>query len=485
MKALISLMLCVGLILGTVGCAKKVEVGKIPITTSSDEALKEFLEGRSLAEKLLATNSLQHFDKAIALDSNFATAYLNRANTSFAAKDFFSYLKKAVALSDRCSHGERLLILATEAGAYGKLVQQKEYLDSLLNLYPNDERVQNVIGGYYYGLQDYTRAIEHYQKALQIAPEFSPVYNILGYAYRQIENYTESEKTFKKYTELIPNDPNPYDSFAELLMKMGRFDESIINYQKALAIDSHFVASRLGIAANYMYQGMHEKGAAELETLFALAQNDGERRTKHFTQVVLYVDAGKMDEALKELEKQYLIAEKNGDAAAMSGDVGTKANILLEMGKYPEALAAFEMSVKILVASDLSKQVKENAELFLHYNRARTAIARKDLKSANKETEEFRSVAEVNKNLNQIRFTHELAGLIALAEKKADIAIKELLQANQQNPSNLYRLALAYKMLGDKAKAKEFCSKAAHFNGLPALNYAFIRTKAVNMLSNL
>jgi tetratricopeptide (TPR) repeat protein len=320
---------------------------------------------------------------------------------------------------------------------------------------------------------------------VQIAPEYTPVYNILGYAYRQIENYPEAEKTFKKYTELIPNDPNPYDSYAELLMKMGRFDESIANYKKALALDSHFVASRFGIAANYMYQGMYEEGAVELETLFTLARNDGERRTKHFIQVVLYVDAGKMKEALKELEKQYLIAEKLDDAAAMSGDVGAKANILLEMGKYPEALAAFEKSVKIITASNLSQQTKDNAELFLHYNRAQTAIERKDLKTAKVESEEFQSAAEANKNVNQIRIAHELAGRIALVEKKADIAVKELLHANQQNPYDLYRLALAYQMLGDNSKAKEFCSKAAHFNGLPALNYAFIRTKAVKMLSNL
>jgi tetratricopeptide (TPR) repeat protein len=485
MKASLSLTLCTILLLGFVSCVQKAEDGKIPISTTSEEARKEFLKGRSLAEKLETTNSIEHYDNAIASDSNFAIAYLNRANASFIAKDFFSYLKKAVDMSGQCSVGERILILATEAGAYGKLEEQKKYLDSLLKLYPNDERVQFVAGGYYYGLQEYNRAIEHYKKAVQIAPEFSPVYNILGYAYRQTENYADAEKTFKKYTELIPNDPNPYDSYAELLMKMGRFDESIANYKKALAIDSHFVSSRFCIAANYMYMGKYERGSAELETLFSLARNDGERRTKHFTQVVLWVDAGMMNEALKELEKQYQIAERNNDAAAMSGDVGLKANILLEMEKYQEALTAFELSTKLIKVSNLSQQVKDNAELFFHYNRAQVLIAKKDLKNAQAETEEFRIRAEENKNINQIRLTHELAGRIALVEKNAERAIKELLQANQQNPYNVFRLALASQMLGDKGKAKEFCTQAAHFNGLPALNYAFIRTKAMKMLSTL
>ena len=485
MKTLISIMLCAILTAGIIGCSQKVENATVPITTSSKEALKEYLEGLSISEKLQTTKSLEHFDKAIALDSTFASAYLNRANNSFSAKDFFSYLEKAKNVSDLCSPGERLTILAVEAGAYGKLDKQKEYLDSLLTMFPSDVRVQFNVGTYYYGIQDYNQAIEHYKKAVQIAPEYSPVYNILGYAYRQIENYDESEKTFKKYTELIPDDPNPYDSYAELLMKRGRFDESITNYQKALAIDSHFVASRLGVATNYMYKGMYEKGSAELETLLKLARNDGERRTKYFTQAVLCADAGKMDEALTEFEKEYMIAVQNADAAAMSGDVNAKATILLEIGKNQDALAAFEKSAKIIFDSNLSEKVKDNADLFLHYDRAQVAIAKKDIKIANKETEEFSKKAEANKNLNQIRLAHELAGRFALAEKKSDLAVKELLQANQQDPYNLYRLALAYQLSSDKVKAKEYCTAAAHFYGLPALNYAFIRMRAVKMLSNM
>jgi cytochrome c-type biogenesis protein CcmH/NrfG len=42
---------------------------------------------------------------------------------------------------------------------------------------------------------------------------------MLGYSYRSLENYAEAEKAFKIYIELIPDDPNPYDSYAEMLSK--------------------------------------------------------------------------------------------------------------------------------------------------------------------------------------------------------------------------------------------------------------------------
>ena len=65
-----------------------------------------------MQEKLRITDSIAHFDKALALDPNFALAELNRANVSPTAKEFFEHLKKAVALADKVSDGERMLITA-------------------------------------------------------------------------------------------------------------------------------------------------------------------------------------------------------------------------------------------------------------------------------------------------------------------------------------------------------------------------------------
>jgi tetratricopeptide (TPR) repeat protein len=485
MKGCIVRMLIIVVAAGITSCSQLGNDGKVPITTSSEKAKKEFLEGRDLAEKLLSTNALRRFDDAIALDSNFATAYLNRANTSFTTKELFFYLKKAVALSEQCSEGERLMILATEAGVNANTLKQKEYLDKLCELYPNDERARYNLGGYYYGQQDYRKAIEQYVKVIEIAPEYSPTYNILGYAYRQIEKYPEAENAFKKYIQLVPGDPNPYDSYAELLMKMGRFDESIANYQKALKIDKNFVSSRIGIAADYMYKGMSDSGSAELTKLSDLSRNDGELRQALFTKMILYVDAGKMSAALKELEKQYVLGEKTNDVAALSADCGFKGALLLEMGKFADARAAYERSVQLIASSDLSQEFKENARLFLHYNLAAVALESKDLKNAQTETEIFRKAAEVNRDMNQIRLGHELAGRIALAEKKSEIALRELMQANLQDPYNLYRIALSYQSKGDQGRAKEYFRETAKFNGLPALNYAFVRMKAEKLLSTL
>jgi tetratricopeptide (TPR) repeat protein len=452
--------------------------GKIPITTSSEEARKEFLTGRDLSERLLAQESLPHFDKALALDPEFASAELARAVSSPTTKEFFEHQKKAVSLASKASNGEKLLIMANEAGANGVTEIQKEYLDQLVAAYPNDERAQFTLGNYYFAQQELDQALAHYKKATEIAPSYSQVYNLLGYCYRQKGDYANSEESFKKYVQLIPNDPNPYDSYAELLLKMGRYDESITQYRKALSIDSHFNPSRFGISADYMYSGKPQEAAAELQTMAEQARNDGELRTALFGMAVLASDQGKFDQALAAIDKEFAVAEKKGDTASMAADLQAKARILEQMQKHDAAAKEFDRSLQLVEDSNLSQELKNNATLQHHFNAASVAIGKKDLAAAKSHAEEFRKGAEARKNDAQLKQAHELAGRIALAEKDNAKAITELEQSNLQNPQNLYRLSQAYRGNGDAAKAQEYLKKAAEFNSLPALNYAFIREKA-------
>jgi tetratricopeptide (TPR) repeat protein len=452
--------------------------GKIPITTSSAEAKSEFLQGRDLAEKLRITDSIQHYEKAVSLDPSFATAELNLATSAPTGKEFFDHLNKAVSLADKASNGERLLILATQAGANNDALKQKEYLEQLVAAYPNDERAQFNLGTYCFGQQDFPQAIEHLKKALEVEPNYSNACNLLGYAYRQTEDYASAEKAFQKYIQLIPNDPNPYDSYAELLLKMGRFDDSIAQYRKALAIEPSFLNAHQGIAMDLLYSGKPKEAAAELDHITERARNDGERRTALFGQSIVDIDGGKWAKALDEVDKQYALGEKTHDVPAMAFDRGFKGNVLLEMGKPDQAAAEFQKSVALVEGSDLSPEIKNNTRLVHHFNLALVALRKKDFAVARKEAEAYRTGVAESKNPIQKKFAHELDGTIALAEKDYDKALAELPQANLQNPYNLYRLGQAYQGKGDQEKAKEFYTKAANFNGLPNQNYAYIRVKA-------
>jgi tetratricopeptide (TPR) repeat protein len=456
---------------------------KVPVTTRTEEARQEFLKGRDLSERLLGQESLQHFDKAISLDPEFASAELARANNSPTAKEFSDHLKKAVSLADNASNGEKLLILANQAAANGETEKQKDLLGKLVAAYPSDERAHFTLANYYFGQQELDQAIQHYKKAAEIAPAYSPTYNVLGYAYRQQSNYADAERAFKKYIDLIPNDPNPYDSYAELLLKMGRFEDSQAQYHKALTLDPHFVPSHFGLSAALLYSGKAEQAQAELQKMADQARNDGERRTAYFGMAVIASDAGKFDQALQAMDKEYAVAEKTNDVASMAADLQAKGNILAEVPRYDEAQQQFVHSFNLIKSSSQSQEIKDNAQLLLEFNMAAIAIGKKDLTAAREHAEKFRRGAEATKNSAQTRQSHELAGRIALADKDYATAIAELQQANQQDPRNLYRLGQAYQAKGDSENAHRYLTQSASFNSLPALNYAFVRTKAQKLVA--
>ncbi|UCD64654.1 MAG: tetratricopeptide repeat protein [Candidatus Zixiibacteriota bacterium] len=217
--------------------------GKVPITTTSQEAMKHYLSGRDLAEKLRGPQARTHFEKAVAADPDFAMAYYQLALVQPTAKGFFEHLDRAVSLTDRVSEGERMMISGLRAGANAEILKQREIYKNLVTMFPNDERVIILLGTHYFAQQEYENAVAQYVKCSEINPDFSPPYNQLGYAYRFLTKYDKAETAFKRYIELIPDDPNPYDSYAELLMKIGRYEESITNYRKALKIDPTFAAS--------------------------------------------------------------------------------------------------------------------------------------------------------------------------------------------------------------------------------------------------
>lgn len=448
---------------------------KMPITSSSQEAIDNYLKGRDLLEKLQAQESIKYFEMAIAADSNFAVAYLQLSFVVPSAKEFFENLNKAVALSEKVSEAERLWILGVQAGTNGFPLKQREYYQKLITLYPNDERAYNLLGNNYFGQQEWLNAIKEFNKATTINPEFSQPYNQLGYAHRFLEEYDDAEKAFKKYIELIPNDPNPYDSYAELLMKIGKYEQSIELYKKALTLNPNFVPSHIGIASDMNFLGRYEEARVQLKKLEENARNDGEKRAAWFAMAVSYTDEGNTAKAIEALTKQYESNKSINDPAAMTGSLNGIGLVLLEAGRYDEAISKFNQALDITSKSDLSEEVKDNVKRAHLYNIASASLKKGDFVKAHANADEYSKQALKANNPNLIRVSHQLNGMIALAEKDYNTARIELKESSLQNPYNLYRIALAYQGQGDEKNAKAYFNKALNFNALNNINQSFVR----------
>ncbi len=483
--SLLALLASCGMAATLFAAEPQVEAGKVPITTSSAEARALYLKGRHMADTLRATDARQLYRQAIAKDPGFARAYFDLAANAGTAKEFFDPLKKAVALADKVTEPERLMILGLDAGSKGDVAGQKARYSKLLELCPKDERAYVLMGNYYFGQQDYPSAIAQYEKSTAVNPSFSQPYNQLGYSYRFLGKYAEAEKAFKKYIELIPKDPNPSDSYAELLMKMGRFDESIKNYEKALSFDRNFANSYVGIGNDQVFGGHGAEARAAYARLTAVARDNGERRLALFWSAQSYVHEGATAKALDDVAKMSELARADGDRAALSGDQNLAGNILLESGDAAGAAERFASAVEEISKADVPAEVKAAARRTDLYDRARVALAKGDLDSARALAAEYgKEVAAAKSIPFEVRRGHELAGRIALAGKDYVAALAELPQAGDRDPRVLYLTALALQGKGDLAKARETCKAAADFNELN-VNYAYVRPKARALLAKL
>jgi tetratricopeptide (TPR) repeat protein len=313
-------------------------------------------------------------------------------------------------------------------------------------------------------------------------PKFTLPYNQLGYAYRFQGKLSEAEKTFRKYAELLPDDPNPHDSYAELLMRMGRFDESIAEYRKALAIDPYFLSAFVGIANDQILAGKGDEARATLKQMLGKARTDGERRQAWFWMAETYMHEERWADAIRSIEEEKKIADASGDLLSASQDVNFIGNLLLGAGKPAEAAQKFEESLKLVDRSKASDAVKEAAHRNHLFDLGRVALMKGDLAGARSTSAKYAAAVGARKVPFEVRQAHELAGMIAVQAKEWDTALAELGKAGGQNPRVIYFTGLAWQGKGDASRATELFRQSADFNQLSGV-YGFVRPQARRQLA--
>ena len=274
--------------------------------------------------------------------------------------------------------------------------------------------------------------------------------------------------------ELLPNDPNPYDLYAELLMKMGRFDESIKINQKGTLDRSDSVASYVGIGNDHLAAGRPEDARAAFTKLESVARNMGERRQAHFWMAASYVQEGKTDMAIAELQKEYALAEAEHDAGSMSGDLHADGDALARSGQGGRRARTVAEGLAVVEKAQVPEELKAATRRNLLFEQGRVAASRGDVATARAKAEAYAAAIAPMKRPFEVRQQHELTGMIALAEKKYVEATQALALANQQDPCVLYLRSVALRGAGDQQAAEAMATRAVKSNGLN-FNSAYIK----------
>jgi len=460
------------------------QVKEIPVTSKSKEALDFFVKGRDKVENLELPAASALFDKAIQADPDFALAYLYRAQSGGGYNVFRQNLDKAVSLSANVSEGEKMLISFSQAQADGNGDKQKEIIGQILSTYPSDKRVQEISGEYYYGINDFTNALAHFNKATEIDKNFAPVYNMIGYCQSALNNLPEAEKAFQTYISLVPGNPNPYDSYAELLLKMGKYDESIAQYNKALEKDPSFATSLAGIGNNYVFKGDFDSARKYYQDYYDKSVTTPGKLDAVFLKAVTYIHEGNTEQAEKTFDEYRALAEKENLPTSTINSYAFQGFTATEGGKPAEGMKYFEKAEDLISKSNLTAAVKENLNTRAMLWRFYSLTSSNDLDKAQAAYDQVKTRVESRNNPNEEMFLNTLLGLFEIKKGDYDKAVENLSKADTQDPLTLYLTAVAYSKMGDKSNSEKLYDKVTKWN-INSLNLAFVRNHAMEELKSL
>ena len=278
-------------------------------TTSSLDAYKYFTLGEAEMTKLKLMEAKPYFLKAITEDTTFSSAFYMLAYIHVNSGRMDSaryYIYKALRLLDKSPVKEKLYIQSLAAIVDGDLAKAAQFYQQLTEEFPEDDEAHYFLGNYYYGAgNDIEKAVAQFEAAIALNPNNKLALNMLGYSYEEVERLDYAINIFEKYTQLASDEPNPFDSYGEVLLRKGRLDDAIDKFKTALEIDPDFHASALHLVRAYLDKADYKNAQKEMKILDPKLTDSNDRYRFHLTRAVMFVQMEKIDSATKEAKKAY------------------------------------------------------------------------------------------------------------------------------------------------------------------------------------
>ncbi len=191
-----------------------------------------FQQGVSLMQGGDTLRALDAYGAAIALESSFWPAYLERARVRLLGQDFHAAIKDL----------EVVVALApNEVGAFldlGRAWQGVRSAERARACFAQAIKINPKFSEAYYnlGVLDYNdgnidAAIENYTRAIELNPNFVIAYSNLGVSLQAREEADKALATLEKGIAIAPHDPSAHWNKALLLLRNGRYAEGWKQYE--------------------------------------------------------------------------------------------------------------------------------------------------------------------------------------------------------------------------------------------------------------
>ena len=261
----------------------------LPVTTTSAQARALYEKGMEDYENLYLERCNDDWRAAVKEDPNLAVAWAWIAFNSTDPKEVSAAREKAKALAHKLTPGEQLMIAWIVKVQEGDFIGGISAMNDMLEMYPKDKHVFYLAGNWLMGEEGADQAGKMMEKALALYKNFPAALNDLAYVDARNREFAKAFAAMDRYVALLPKEPNPQDSYGELLRMSGNFEGSLQHYHAALKIDPDFVTSQVGLGDTYALMGNQEQARIEYDKAIRFAHNEADRLSYTMQKAMTWV----------------------------------------------------------------------------------------------------------------------------------------------------------------------------------------------------
>jgi tetratricopeptide (TPR) repeat protein len=469
--------ICVALILGVCFVAplyahhlKPGATATLPITTSVPQARALYEKGVADYENLYLERCNDDWRAAVKEDPSLAVGWALIALNSRNPQEVAAARANAKALVPKLTAGEQLLVGWITKIQEGDYIDGISLMNDLLEMYPKDKHLHYLAGNWLMFEEGNEQAERMMLKALAIDKNFPAALNDLAYIYARDRQFDKAFATMDRYVVLLPKEPNPQDSYGELLRMAGNFEGSLQHYRAALKIDPDFVTSQVGLADTYALMGNQEQARIEYDKAIRYAHNEADRLEYTMQKAMTWVRDGKFAEA------DGLFQETAETAHAKEQDL-QEAQAYRHLAEYQAddnaALKDLQKAEDALGhRAAISKSDKEEELSRILRNRAVRAAHAGNPELADKSLKQLQALAVSSRNRVIVASSNGAAGTLLMDQKKYDEAVSYL-EEDRDNPFTMELLVQAYYQTNQPDKLHEAEARLRGTN-VPTMEQALV-----------
>jgi serine/threonine protein kinase/tetratricopeptide (TPR) repeat protein len=421
--------------------------GDVPVaeaTTANPEAYREYLLGMDYYHGEEWDRAHAHFDRAIALDSTFALAYLRKALAYYPdgrTEQGLAALALARRYMDRTTGFDRLLLQAF-AVDWGVDRSPEALLRTLKKAtieYPTSKEGFFWVANFSWGLHNQLdTTIVYVRKALELDPDYPYALGLLGYALLEKEDYVRARPVAEHYQRVRPKDVPPCEMLGDIFREQRMFDSARVYYALAVAVAPEQRNGYRQLARIHVLQGRPDSAIAWYEKTSS-SDNILTRQLAQRSIGNVHASWGRFEKAVEYFRKADELAEVEGLRDLRATTRGVLGALYWDTDRLEMALAEYRQ-VSLL---DTTSENGDFSRALLNAQLGRAEEARRLV----------RGISEIwagRLDSLQLRsWESAVEAAIALQGGRYDDAIRDfLLTRRLMNDTTQYRLRLAEAYIG-------------------------------------